>query len=296
MPKPRVLLIEDDFDVSEMLNIYFSSQGFEIFNAHMGRDGIQMARAKSPNLILLDLMLPDMDGFSVCKALRTATLTRFIPIIFLTQRDRRADKVAGLELGADDYITKPFDIEELKLRVQGSLRRAMRDSLTDPRTGLPREPLLRDAEAAILAKGVCWRLNVSVSGLDSFRDQYGFIAADELLSFIGHKIVETISTYGTSEDFAAMRDDSHYVIITRSEASERFANNLALLLQDGARKYYNFTDLTRGEAPVGKRATDAPLMPLTVHVTRSPMGTAAPSAESTSSEANSTGSSPASVG
>lgn len=289
MPKPRVLLIEDDFDVSEMLNIYFSSQGFEIFNAHTGRDGIQMARAKSPNLILLDLMLPDMDGFSVCKALRTATLTRFIPIIFLTQRDRRADKVAGLELGADDYITKPFDIEELKLRVQGSLRRAMRDSLTDPRTGLPKEPLLRDAEAAMMAKGDCWRLNISLSGLDSFRDQYGFIAADELLAFVGYTIAEAVSVYGTADDFAAMRDEAHYVIITRSEASERFAHTLSLLLQEGARKYYNFADLSRAETAARSAAS---VSPLTVQITRSPMGSAAPSGESMPSEAASSADSP----
>src|SRR5258708_31752983 len=98
-------------------------------------DGLAKACATFQNVILLDVMLPDMDGFDVCKALRTTTLTKHIPTIFLTQRDGRADKVAGLELGADDYITKPFDVEELRLRVQGSLRRASPEPLEDPPPG-----------------------------------------------------------------------------------------------------------------------------------------------------------------
>src|SRR5439155_23212763 len=115
--KKRLLIIEDDVDVAEMLVVYFTGQGYEVFNAITGSEGIATARAKFPNLILLDIMLPDMDGFDVCKSLRTTMLTRNIPITFLTQRDSRADKVAGLELGADDYVTKPFDVEELRLRI-----------------------------------------------------------------------------------------------------------------------------------------------------------------------------------
>src|SRR5260221_14549306 len=144
MAKKRLLIIEDDVDVAEMLVIYFTSQGYEVLNALTGNDGIAAARAKFPNLILLDVMLPDMDGFDVAKALRTTTLTKYIPITFLTQRDARADKVAGLELGADDYITKPFDVEELQLRIQGSLRRSTREALQDPRIGLPTNALIEE--------------------------------------------------------------------------------------------------------------------------------------------------------
>src|SRR5690554_5286235 len=143
MAKKRLLIIEDDVDVQEMLAVYFESLGYEVLLATEGAEGIALARSKFPNLILLDVMLPDMDGFDTCKALRTSTLTKYIPITFLTQRDARADKVAGLELGADDYVTKPFDMEELRLRVQGSIRRATRDHLHEPRTGLPTGPMIR---------------------------------------------------------------------------------------------------------------------------------------------------------
>src|SRR5258706_7812903 len=185
MSKRRLLVIEDDIDVAEMLVVYFSGQGYEVLNAITGKDGISMARSKFPNLILLDVMLPDMDGFDVCKVLRTTTLTKFIPITFLTQRDARADKVAGLELGADDYVTKPFDVEELRLRIQGSIRRASREQLHDPRTGLPTSALVNDMREGLMKKPNFTQLNVQLMGLKEFRENYGFMAADEALAFTG---------------------------------------------------------------------------------------------------------------
>ena len=183
MSKKRLLIIEDDVDVSEMLVVYFKSQDYEVFHAEEGADGIALARAKMPNLILLDVMLPDMDGFDVCRALRTTTLTKYIPITFLTQRDGRADKVAGLELGADDYVTKPFDIEELRLRVQGSIRRASRDHLHEPRTGLPGGPMI-EAELRRLQQADQPKpyLDIVINGFSVFREAYGFMSADEALS------------------------------------------------------------------------------------------------------------------
>ena len=104
MSKGRILVVEDDFDISNMLRIYFTGQGFEVSVAPRGNDAQAMTRQSLPHLIVLDIMLPDMDGYAVCKQLRTTTRTSHIPIIFLTQKDERSDKIAGLELGADDYI------------------------------------------------------------------------------------------------------------------------------------------------------------------------------------------------
>jgi DNA-binding response OmpR family regulator len=117
MSKGRILVVEDDFDISNMLRIYFGSQGYEVQVAQRGGDALAMTRKQLPNLIMLDINLPDINGYDVCQELRTTTRTSHIPIIFLTQKDDRPDKIRGLELGADDYITKPFDIEELKWRV-----------------------------------------------------------------------------------------------------------------------------------------------------------------------------------
>jgi DNA-binding response OmpR family regulator len=152
MNKPRLLVVEDDFDIGNMLKIYFSGQQYEVQVAPRGGDALQLTRKQLPDLIILDIMLPDMNGYDVCRELRTTKRTSHIPIIFLTQKDERSDKIVGLELGADDYITKPFDIEELKLRVANAIKMSQRTSMTDPRSGLPMGQLIE----AQPAPGLMW--------------------------------------------------------------------------------------------------------------------------------------------
>src|SRR3990170_6799067 len=144
MGKARLLIVEDDTDIANMLRIYFTSHQYDVEIAPHGSVALDKTRQNLPHLIVLDIMLPDIDGFEVCRILRTNTRTSHVPIIFLTQKDERSDKLQGLELGADDYITKPFDIEELKLRVQNAIARAERESLTDPRSGLPAGRLIEE--------------------------------------------------------------------------------------------------------------------------------------------------------
>ena len=115
MSKAHLLVVEDDFDIANMLRIYFTGLGYEIDVASRGSEALERTRHVMPHLIMLDIMLPDIDGYEVCRTLRTNTRTSHIPVIFLTQKDERSDKLKGLELEAVDYITKPFDIEELKL-------------------------------------------------------------------------------------------------------------------------------------------------------------------------------------
>jgi DNA-binding response OmpR family regulator len=245
MLKKRLLVIEDDTDIADMLHAYFDTQGYEIFNALSGEEGVGMARAKSPNLILLDVMLPDMDGFDVCKALRTTPLTKFIPIIFLTQRDRRADKVAGLELGADDYITKPFDVDELRLRVQGSLRRASREALTDTRTGLPTIAVIREIEATLATRTDWTRLDVEINGFRAFRDYYGFVAGDEVIAFIGLTLAECIAAVGTPDDFAGMVAEDRYTVVTYGDG-DALLNRIMTQLQNGLPAFYSFMEREQG--------------------------------------------------
>ena len=95
MSKGRILVVEDDFDISNMLRIYFTGQGFEVSVAPRGNDALAMTRQSLPHLIVLDIMLPDMDGYAVCKQLRTTTRTSHIPIIFLTQKDERSEEHRG---------------------------------------------------------------------------------------------------------------------------------------------------------------------------------------------------------
>ncbi len=246
MTQKRLLIIEDDVDVSEMLTAYFESQGYEVFHAEEGVEGIALSRSKFPNLILLDVMLPDMDGFDVCHALRTTTLTKYIPITFLTQRDARADKIAGLELGADDYVTKPFDIDELRLRIQGSIRRATRDHLHEARTGLPSGPMIL-AEVNSLAGKTGWHdLDITLTGFSAFREVYSFIAADEALGLAVQVMTETVNQLGTPNDFIGTPEEAHFVIFTHTAQIDPFVKALVERFSERVKTLYNFTDAERG--------------------------------------------------
>src|SRR5260370_8192748 len=111
--KGRILVVEDDFDISNMLRIYFSGQGYDVQVAPRGGDALTVTRKQPPQLIVLDIMLPDMDGYAVCRELRQTTRTSHIPIIFLTQTYERSDKIAQLHFHTDHYTTKPFDLQKL---------------------------------------------------------------------------------------------------------------------------------------------------------------------------------------
>ena len=121
--KPNLLVVEDDIDIAEMLEDYFRVQEYDVHAVNWGEQALEYTRHHHPDLILLDIRLPDIDGFEVAYRLRNNRRTADIPIIFLTDKRARASRLKGLELGADDYITKPFDVQELRLRVRNSLKR-----------------------------------------------------------------------------------------------------------------------------------------------------------------------------
>ena len=122
--KAKILVVDDEPDAIELIQFNLTASGYEVLVADNGREALQKARATMPNLILLDVMLPEMDGLEVCKSLRRDLATSAIPIIMLTARAAEMDRVLGLELGAGDYITKPFSPRELILRVKNLLERA----------------------------------------------------------------------------------------------------------------------------------------------------------------------------
>lgn len=128
MNKDKVLIIDDEEHIVELIKYNLESNGFDTVEAYNGMDGIRFAKAEKPSLILLDLMLPIMDGLDVCKNLRRDEDTRSIPVIMLTAKSEEIDKILGLELGADDYITKPFSVRELVARIKAVLRRSGSES------------------------------------------------------------------------------------------------------------------------------------------------------------------------
>ena len=244
--EPRLLLIEDDFDVAEMLEMYFGSHGYDVRHADTGEEGIELARTTFPNLILLDVVLPDMDGYDICVKLRHRSLTKYIPIIFLTQRDERASKVRGLELGADDYITKPFDIDELRLRIQGSIRRATRESLHEARTGLP-TGLLVDEERRRCRKNEqnCTELAFQLDGSETYQNVYGFVAANAVMSHAAKMIKTLIGQQGTADDFVGINEDG-FIVVTFAQDATTLKEAITTQFAEEVRVFYSFADAERG--------------------------------------------------
>jgi PleD family two-component response regulator len=214
MSQGRLMIVEDDSDISNMLRIYFQSQGYDVTVAQRGEDSLEMCRQQLPHIIVLDIMLPDMDGYDVCRHLRGNLRTSHIPIIFLTQKDERSDKIHGLELGADDYITKPFDLEELKLRVRSALTRAQYTSLTNPTTGLPSGQLIEDQLRQVMRRKDWGILYVGIQGFATFSDVYGFVAAEEVLRFAAMVLGRAVDSKGTPNDFIGHIGGDDFIVIT----------------------------------------------------------------------------------
>ncbi len=123
MSKELVLIVEDEADIRDLLTFNLTREGFDTVEAEDGLKGLELARSRKPDIILLDVMLPKKDGFQVCRDLERDDSTRHIPIIMLTARGEEVDRIVGLELGADDYVVKPFSVRELILRMRAILRR-----------------------------------------------------------------------------------------------------------------------------------------------------------------------------
>lgn len=123
----KILVIEDEPDLQQVLEYNLRQSGHDVLLAGRGEDGLRLAREHLPDLVLLDLMLPDISGTEVCKSLRDGATTRKVPVIMLTARGEEIDRVVGFELGADDYVVKPFSVRELLLRIQAILRRRKGD-------------------------------------------------------------------------------------------------------------------------------------------------------------------------
>jgi diguanylate cyclase (GGDEF)-like protein len=174
----------------------------------------------------------------------------------------------GLELGADDYITKPFDIEELKLRVQGAIRRSERESLTDPRSGLPAGRLIEEQLRNIIREKDWALIDISINHFNPFRDVYGFVAGDDVLRFSAMMIGEVVDETGTSADFIGHAGGDNFIIITTENAAPSIKQRLKDRFEEEVQTHYNFIDRQQGYmvAQTSDGPANVPFMTLAVGV------------------------------
>ena len=241
--KAQILIVEDDLDLSDMLRVFFDAQGYEVYTAAWGADAIQLTTDRHPDLVILDIRLPDIDGYEVCRRLRTQHRTHDLPIIFLTEKRDRVDRLAGLELGVVDYITKPFDIQELWLRVRNALRRAKAAPSTNPVTHLPEGPVVDEALAGLLTRDDAWAvLLVTIDSLDDFREQYGFVAADDVLRAVGLMIRNTVRETGGHAEAIGHLSPHDFVIVTGEPSLPAVRERIEARLSQSLEFFYPLGD------------------------------------------------------
>ena len=243
--KQKILIVEDDLDVAEMVTAYFRAQGYEVTTVNWGEDGLRACQAKHPDLAILDIRLPDIDGYEVARRLRRDRRTAHVPIIFLTEKRERADKLQGLELGADDYITKPFDIQELRLRVRNALQRISQGSLTNPVSGLPEGALVDERLAAAIKNDGLSLLLVSLENLDAFRETYGFVASDDVLRAFSVMIQNSMGEIGGKDDFLGHLGAAEFVLVAQSANLPALQERLRPRLTQSLDYFYPIKDRER---------------------------------------------------
>ena len=231
--KQRVLIVEDEKNIVDILKFNLQRAGYETLEAYDGAEGLSLAQSANPDLILLDVMLPGKNGFDVCQALRQSGSS--VPVIILTAREEEADKVLGLEIGADDYITKPFSMRELVARVGANIRRT---SMAPPA-----------ASAAAAAMPVSGDLSINTDSHQVFR---GGRAIDltqreyELLTFLAshpNKVYSRIDLMEQVWNYGYVGDDVRTVDVTVRRLREKIeadpANPVYILTRRGAGYYFS---------------------------------------------------------
>jgi diguanylate cyclase (GGDEF)-like protein len=180
----------------------------------------------------------------------------------LTQRDERSDQIAGLELGADDYVTKPFDLQLLLLRVQGALRRAGILNLTSPVTGLPSSKLLEEQLRDIMRRKDWSVLYIGINHIDGFNDVYGFVAGDDVLRFTAMLLTEVVDELGSGSDFIGHIGGDDFLLISSPDVSPKIRDRLVQRFNEEVQTFYGFKDREQGYVEV--EGQQIPLMTMAI--------------------------------
>lgn len=250
--KSTILVVEDDVDVADMLGVYFGAQGYEVIAVNCGEEAVQKSIAHRPDLVILDIRLPDIDGYEVARRLRANRRTAETPIIFLTEKRERADRLQGLQLGADDYITKPFDIQELRLRVRNALRRSTVSTLTNPITGLAEGVLVNERLSECLHEQDWALLLISLKNLDSFRESYGFVASDDVQRAVSLMVHNALRGVGGPSDFLGHLSPTEFILVTTSASLPALSERIRSRLDQSLDYFYPLNDRDQ-ESLLGQR-------------------------------------------
>ncbi|HJR87867.1 MAG TPA: response regulator [Acidimicrobiia bacterium] len=259
----RILVVDDDPDILSVVKINLELEGYEVDTAEDGREAVDKAMIEAPELILLDIMMPRMDGLTALRRIRSHGTTGNTSVILLTARGLPEDRVKGLELGADDYITKPFDISELVARVKAVLRRTQAARDLSPLTGLPGNFRIGAEIEQRIESGVSFALiHCDLDNFKAFNDHYGFMRGDEVIRFCARCMVEATEAIGEPDAFVGHIGGDDFVALVSAEKAEEYCKRVIETFDDGILDNYDTADALRGYIEVIDRRGERYAFPM----------------------------------
>jgi diguanylate cyclase (GGDEF)-like protein len=265
-----ILVVDDDPDIARFVEVNLRSAGYDVSVAGDGAEALDRAGEIRPDLVLLDVMMPRIDGFEVAQRLRKNPQTANTSIIMLTAKALSADKVTGLQSGADDYIIKPFDPIELLARVKGTLRRAKEMRNLSPLTGLPGNIRIQEEIERQVREGR--EFAVLYSDLDNFKaynDQKGFVRGDRLIQSTARIIQDAVVELSGTDGFVGHVGGDDFVAVVDPESAEAVAKRICEGFDSALVEFYEAEDLERGSVRMEDRKgvmQDIPLVAVSVGI------------------------------
>jgi diguanylate cyclase (GGDEF)-like protein len=249
----KIVVAEDDDAIAHLVSAALGDAGFLCLRAHDGDEAIALARREAPDLLILDVMMPHVDGLEVAKRLKADVIASRIPILMLTSLSAVDDRVKGLEAGADDYLAKPFDLRELTARVRALIRSAKRERDRNPTTNLPGSTAVEDHVGLLLKQHTaCSVLYIDLDHFEAYADAYGFRKADDLIADLGGMVLERARAYGGAEAFVGHVGGDDFVVVVGPDEAEELAQDLVEAFDSRVPRWYPGD---HGPEPMAKRVS-----------------------------------------
>lgn len=261
----KVLVVDDDPVLLKMVQTFLTSSDdpYEVLLANSGQEALEIARTEIPDLVLLDLMMPEMDGIEVCVRLRQSRSTYLIPVIMLTASALHDHRLEALRTGVDDYLSKPFDPEELEVRIQSLIRRIRMSRASNPLTGLPGNLAIEHELNQRLARherlACCY---LDIDNFKAFNDHYGFEKGDECIRLVAEVLIEAVEEAGESQDFLGHIGGDDFILITELERVEKLLKLVLSKFDERVRLLYSEQDRERGWIEVLNRQKESTRFPI----------------------------------
>jgi len=262
----KVLVVDDDPVLLRMVQTFLQSSEdpYDVFLANSGKEALRVARAEIPDLVLLDLMMPEMDGIEVCVQLRANRSTYLIPVIMLTASALHDHRLEALRTGVDDYLSKPFDPEELEVRIQSLIRRVRLSRASNPLTGLPGNLAIEHELNQRLARGeILACAYIDIDNFKAFNDYYGFEKGDECIRLVADVLIEAVEAAGSESDFLGHIGGDDFILVTSMDKIEDVLDKVAEFFDARVSNLYHKEDRERGWIEILNRQKEPTRYPIT---------------------------------